>query len=103
VSYLDLSRNPQVRDAELIPLCNLPTLFSLSLSRTQIGNKGLTHIGDMFNLIYLDLSWCETLTDAGLSPLRRLEKLAYLDLRGCKKVTARGVAKLNRPGLYISQ
>ncbi|HNT78408.1 MAG TPA: hypothetical protein PKH77_25635 [Anaerolineae bacterium] len=103
LSYLDLSRNPQVRDTELISLCNLPALSSLSLAHTRIGNKGLTHVGDMFNLIYLDLSWCEALTDAGLLPLRRLEKLAYLDLRGCKKVTARGVAKLSRPGLYISQ
>jgi hypothetical protein len=56
----------------------------------------------MFGLIYLDLSWCETLTDAGLSALRRLDKLAYLDLRGCKKVTTRGIAKIERPGLYIS-
>jgi len=55
----------------------------------------------MLNLIYLDLSRCEAITDAGLRHLRRLDKLAYLNLSGCPRLSQRGLKRLKQPGLYI--
>ncbi len=101
LTYLDLSSNPQVDDKGVTPLCDLPRLSTLNLARTAITDVGLSHIGDMPALLYLDLSNCERITDRGLSHLRRLKKLAYLNVSGCKRLTQNGVSRLARSGLFI--
>jgi hypothetical protein len=103
LTYLDLSSNPQVDDKGMTPLCDLPRLSTLNLARTAITDIGLSHIGDMPALLYLDLSNCERVTDRGLSHLRRLKKLAYLNVSGCKRLTPRGISRLMRSGLFIMQ
>lgn len=103
LTYLDLSSNPQVDDKGVTPLCDLPRLSTLNLARTAITDIGLSHIGDMPALLYLDLSNCERITDRGLSHLRRLKKLAYLNVSGCKRLTQNGVSRLARSGLFIMQ
>ncbi len=103
LTYLDLSSNPQMDDKGVTPLCDLPRLSTLNLARTAITDIGLSHIGDMPALLYLDLSSCERITDRGLSHLRRLKKLAYLNVSGCKRLTQNGISRLSRSGLYIMQ
>lgn len=103
LTYLDLSSNLQVDDKGVTPLCDLPRLSTLNLARTAITDVGLSHIGDMPALLYLDLSNCERITDRGLSHLRRLKKLAYLNVSGCKRLTQNGISRLARSGLFIMQ
>mgnify|MGYP000066162592 CR=1 FL=1 len=102
LTYLDLSRNPQVDDRGVTPLCDLQRLSTLNLARTAITDTGLSHIGDIPGLLYLDLSHCERITDRGLSHLRRLKKLAYLNVSGCKRLTTRGINRLSR-SVYVIQ
>ncbi|MGC9397356.1 MAG: hypothetical protein ACP5J4_21130 [Anaerolineae bacterium] len=103
LTYLDLSRNPQVADKSVVALCELQRLSTLLLAGTAITDIGLSHIGDIPGLLYLDISHCERITDRGLSHLRHLKKLAYLNVSGCKRITPRGIARLSRSGLYIMQ
>ena len=103
LTYLDLSRNPKVDDKGVVALCDLQRLSTLNLAGTAITNVGLSHIGDIPGLLYLDLSHCERITDRGLSHLRRLRKLAYLNVDGCKRLTPRGIGRLSRSGLFIMQ
>lgn len=103
LTYLDLSRNPLVDDKGVTPLCDLQRLSTLNLARTAITDIGLSHIGDIPALLYLDLSNCERITDRGLSHLRRLKKLAYLNVSGCKRLTQHGISRLARSGLFIMQ
>lgn len=103
LTYLDLSRNPKVDDKGVVALCELRRLSTLNLAGTAITNVGLSHIGDIPGLLYLDLSHCERITDRGLSHLRRLRKLAYLNIDGCKRLTPRGIGRLSRSGLFIMQ
>lgn len=103
LTYLDLSSNPQVDDKGVTLLCDLPRLSTLNLARTAITDIGVSHIGDMPALLYLDLSNCERITDRGLSHLRRLKKLAYLNVSGCKRLTQNGVSRLARSGLFVMQ
>jgi hypothetical protein len=103
LTYLDLSRSAQVDDKGVVALCDLQRLSTLNLAGTAITDVGLSHIGDIPGLLYLDLSHCERITDRGLSHLRRLKKLAYLNVGGCKRITQRGIGRLSRSGLFIMQ
>jgi hypothetical protein len=103
LTYLDLSRNLQVDDKGVVAMCDLQRLSTLNLAGTAITDIGLSHIGDIPGLLYLDLSHCERITDRGLSHLRRLRKLAYLNVGGCKRLTSRGISRLSRSGLFIMQ
>lgn len=53
------------------------------------------HVSFVGNTLkHLDLSWCRSITDAGLRRLRELPALEHLSLRGCNKTTDTGLLYL---------
>ena len=74
----------------LVPVA--PQLAWLDVSKTQITDAGLAHIGKLTNLTRLHLEKTG-ITDAGLPHIAKLEKLEYLNLYGTK-VSDAGIANL---------
>ena len=68
-----------VTDTGLLYLVDLPTLSTLDLSWTQVGDPGLARLATMRGLHDLTLTGTHV-TDAGLVHLRSLPGLEYLDL-----------------------
>ncbi len=68
-----------ITDTGLLYLVDLPTLSSLDLSWTQVGDPGLARLATMRGLHDLTLTGTHV-TDAGLAHLRSLPGLEYLDL-----------------------
>jgi len=75
--------------------------FQKSVSITSVKLIGgatvpcLTALAKVTSLTKLDMSWCESLEDNGLSHLDSLTSLTYLDMRYCKKVTDAGIGSLS--------
>ncbi|MHC4111897.1 MAG: redoxin family protein, partial [Planctomycetota bacterium] len=89
---LDLS-STQTTDADLAQrLEGLTSLQELNLSRTQITNKGLTHLSGLTSLRKLFLSNTQ-ITDAGLAHLKNLTSLQSLCLHDTQ-VSDAGLAHL---------
>ena len=66
----------------------------------ELTGELLGRVGKLEHLIYLDLSLCETISDAGLKQLSNLTSLQYLCLSGCKLITDAGLEILrNMRGL----
>ncbi len=84
---------PQVSDADLACLRQLPKLESLSLVGTQVSDAGLVHLQELANLRTLDL-WGTEVTDAGLVHLEGLSGLQTLNLHETQ-VGDQGLAHLS--------
>jgi len=70
-----------VTDEALPPVIGLPLLVELVLERTAISDLGLTYVGEMSGLRYLDLQGTQ-ITDAGLAFLGEMDSLRTLILDG---------------------
>lgn len=87
-----LEECPVSDDGLALSLPSLTNVRGLSLSKTGLGDVGLTSIRSCRRLESLALD-DTTITDKTLGPLAELPALASLSVRGTK-VTARGVAVL---------
>lgn len=83
---------PEITDADLYHLKDLPALRVLDLHETKITDAGLVHLGSLTKLEYLTL-WKTGVTDSGLVNLRGLHRLYELDL-GETRVTGKGFSFL---------
>ncbi len=112
-------------DTQLIHLKSLINLRSLNLSCCTFSNVGLAHLKGFTSLEYLDLSFCDKITDfgiarlsglsalqtlilthskvtdKGLSYLKNLIHLKTLDLEGCEGVSVDGIAQLKHLSLQM--
>jgi len=94
---VDLSGVSFVTDEPLIQLVTRHSdLQYISLAESCLSDKVLHAIADVLydTIHHLDLSWCENVTDEGVSKvLSSCHRLTYLDLRQCEvsAVTIKGV------------
>ena len=79
----------------LAALHNLPTLVTLGLSGTTIGDDELVHVSKCTELQHLDLMACQRITDASAATLSRLSNLRSLNLYSTQVSSAR-LAQLQR-------
>jgi hypothetical protein len=91
--WVNLSRTP-VRDAGLVYLRGLRTLYRLNLDATKVTDAGLVHLNGLTQLEELSLDSTQ-ITDAGLEHLRGLTQLRTVDLRNTQ-VTDKGVNELQK-------
>ncbi len=97
--YLDLSPyGNKITDEMLAQIIELfPNVVSLNLSGCEeITDAGLAHLKELTQLTDLNLVWCHLITDAGLAHLARLTQLTSLNLFGCALITDAGLAHLAR-------
>ena len=80
---IDLSRS-WVTDADLRSLEGAASIASLKLAQTHVSDSVLEVVASLPALRELDLFFCEHITDAGASLLRRASQLERLNLRGTK-------------------
>ena len=80
---IDLSRS-WIADIDINRLAGLAGLETLSLAQTHITDDALRVIAELPELRELDLFYCEHITDAGASLLRRAGGLERLNVRGTK-------------------
>ena len=83
IESIDLSRS-WIGDIDLNRLAGLERLERLALAQTHVTDRALAVVGSLPALRELDLFFCEHVTDAGASELRRAKKLERLALRGTK-------------------
>ncbi|XP_066270079.1 uncharacterized protein [Branchiostoma lanceolatum] len=87
LEYLDVKGMSFIGDAGLIPLVvNNPQLQTLSLAECNIMDLSLEKVAKVLGegLTCLDLSWCEEITDSGLScVVGACRNLQQLSLRQC--------------------
>lgn len=110
--YLNLRSCRHISDAGILHLTGL------SNNSKGLGNKGLTtlclqdcqkitdnalrHISKgLVNLECLNLSFCGSITEAGLSHLASIRSLRELNLRSCEGVNDEGIAHLAVGGLNL--
>jgi hypothetical protein len=101
ITYLNLSENRNISDEGITKLVHLKDLADLNLSSCTINNQSLVVLAKLPNLVRLDLSYCNRLTDAGVKYFKLLTRLTFLDLLGTLKISKRGLAKVQRRGLTI--
>ncbi len=83
-----------------------PDAIALQDIPGSITDDGLAAIGQMTNLLGLDLSDCTLITDHGLAVLKTQPRLRVLSLGACRNITDRGVevlAKLPLRKLCLNQ
>ncbi len=83
IETIDLSRS-WIGDIDLARVGGLEKLERLGLAQTHVTDSALAVVGSLPALRELDLFFCEHVTDAGASALRRASKLERLNLRGTK-------------------
>ena len=99
--FLDLAENRNVTNGGMPRLRGLPQLTGLNLSSCTITNTGLTCLRDLRHLEYLDLSYCNRLTDAALKTLESMRRLVYVSLLGCLSISNGGLSRIRRKSLEI--
>ncbi len=77
-------RRTWIGDLDLQRLAGLTGLESLALGQTHVTDDALSIVSALPSLRELDLFFCEHITDAGASRLRRAAKLERLNVRGTK-------------------
>jgi len=78
--------------SELEALREIPDLKFLSLRNCEsITDSCVLTIGELTNLMGLDLGGCDFVTDDGLEPLMSLQELHTLSVARCKKLTHDGL------------
>jgi Leucine-rich repeat (LRR) protein len=94
--WLTLACNNQITGAGLRHLAGVKTLQKLSLY-----NHGFLKDDDLQGLYalrdrlqYLDLSGCDSITDAGLRHIAGLQQLRTLSLGGCNRITDAGLLQI---------
>jgi len=73
----------QIGDKEISPVSAMKNLIELDLSRTQVTDAGLANLTGLSNLTHLNLN-NTGITDEGLKHLSNLSNLTYLNLYGTK-------------------
>ncbi len=101
LTFLNLSENRKITDKGCEFITRLVTLTHLNLSSCDISNAGLKTISLMRSLKFLDITFCNRVTDAGILYLRALTGLEYLDLQGLPKITNGSLSKIKRKSLQI--
>lgn len=94
--HLDLSEGTGVTNDELSCIATIPHLTHLNISfcGVMITDAGMEHVGNMWNLEHLDVTWCTAITDAGVACLRQLQRLRFLNVACCEKITDVGVKSI---------
>lgn len=103
VTFLNLAENRNVTEIGIAHLASLPWLTRLNLSSCSIHNSSLGVLSSLKKLRYLDLSYCNRISDEGLRSLKLLRNLTYLDIQGCVRITHAGVKRFTRRGLTVHQ
>ncbi len=101
ITFLNLAENRKISDRGVAKLASLTWLTRLNLSSCTINSAAIESLIPLKKLIYLNLSYCNRLTDEALRPLKRFSRLAYLDIQGCQKITHAGVRRCEKRGLTI--
>jgi len=99
--FLDLSENRNIPNTGLSRLHNLPQLSGLNLSSCTITSAGIEYLHDLNHLSYLNLSFCNKLNDQVLKIIENMRNLTYVDLQGCLSVTNGGISRIRRKNLEI--
>ena len=79
----------------------LKQLRYLNIGACDINNQGLAFLPGLTNLEYLNLSYCNRITEKAAPYVQKLPKLQYLDLQGCIKINTGGLKKFEKNGLTI--
>ncbi len=79
----------------------IPHLTELNLSSCSLTDTALSELKPLGHLRWLNLSYCNRITNLGLRNLQNLRRLEFLDLQGCVKINKGGLTKLERGGLVI--
>lgn len=99
--FLDLSENRNVTDIGLARLHGLPQLTGLNLSSCTITTAGIEKLQELRNLVHLDLSFCNKMNDQVLKILEKMRSLTFVDLQGCLSITNGGLSRIRRKTLKI--
>lgn len=99
--FLDLSENRNITNTGMSRLHNLPQLSGLNLSSCTITSAGIEHLHGLNHLTYLNLSFCNKLNDQVLKIIENMRNLTYVDLQGCLSVTNGGISRIRRKNLEI--
>jgi hypothetical protein len=92
VQQIDLRRNKQINDADLISLRHFQGLRELELASSQVTDAGLGVLRGLTNLQVLKLAGTR-ITDTGLRELAELKNLRTLELSGTE-ITDAGLSAL---------
>ena len=101
LTFLNLAENRKLSDRGVAKITGLDWLTRLNLSSCTISNKALEALLPLKKLTYLNLSYCNRLTDDALRSVKKFPRLAYLDVQGCPKITHAGVRRYEKRGLTI--
>jgi tRNA A-37 threonylcarbamoyl transferase component Bud32 len=69
--------------------------FSIHSAATAADVAAVGRLAGLTSIRYLNLSFCDGVTDAGLEPLREFRGLRQLYLRGCRHITDAGLRHLH--------
>ena len=94
---LNLMDCPLISDQGASELVVLAALKRLNVSRCNLTDKGLDHVGRMPSLRSLNAAACKSITDPGFCRWRA--PLKSLNLSGCSEITDATVRNLVRPSL----
>ena len=101
VTFLNLAENRKITERGIARLALLDWLTHLNLSSCSLNNGVLETLLPLKKLEYLNLSYCNRLTDDALRPLKKYPRLVYLDIQGCPKITHAGIRRYQKRGLTI--
>lgn len=99
--FLDLAENRNVTNEGLRHLRGLPQLTGLNLSSCSITNTGIEHLRGIPQLSHLNLSYCNKLSDPALKTIEAMKNLTFVDLQGCLSITNGGLSRIRRRSLQI--
>ncbi|HEY9714018.1 MAG TPA: hypothetical protein V6C72_11140 [Chroococcales cyanobacterium] len=102
LEMVGLGNNHTISDASAQSLSKFPTLDTIDLTQTNVGDSGLLALADMPNLRILNLRESQV-SDSGLSRFKPHKKMRKLILFGCKKVTPKCIKEFQaaHPGCFV--
>ena len=99
--YLHLAENRGITNDGMASVGQLRQLCYLNIGACDINNQGMDFLPNLVNLEYLNLSYCNRITEKAAPFVQKLPKLKYLDLQGCIKINTGGLKKFEKKGLTI--
>lgn len=100
---LDLAENRNVTNIGLVGIGELRNLVLLNLSSCSITSSGLEPLKQLAGLKRLNLSFCNRLNDSAMKILESIRSLEYVDLQGCPGITNGGISRVRRRNLEINR
>ncbi len=99
--YLYLAENRNITNKGMIYISELVQLQYLNISACDINSHGLSSLITLKNLTWLDISYCNRITENFAETIKRFRYLNYLNVQGVVKLNNNDIKKIEKRGLTI--